>query len=167
MVKIILFLLVLLFVLTYPIYLINRSSFYAYVSKQKGNLSLITLKKGYFFKYDFNLEYEGNFSKLDVYKNFYKTDNILVKNLDKNETFKADNAILKGEFLYMNNFVFFNRDFHFFSSFSIYSLKNKTFNGKNFKIIASLFKGKGSKFFLDRDKNIIANNVIFEYKVNK
>ena len=164
--KLIIFSILLMAVLVYPIYEIVNEKEIKY-SKIPKNLSLVTIKKGDFFKYDKVLLQKGSFETLDVYKKYYKVFNIIIDNLEKNETFKAKKAKYKKNILYAYNFFYHNNEYNFTSDFVIYNTKSKIIKGKKFFLIGKTFKAKGINFLIDKNRNIIAYKPIFDLKVNK
>jgi len=164
--KLIIFSILLVAVLIYPIYEIVNEKEVKYLKVPK-NLSLVTIKKGDFFKYDKVLLQKGSFETLDVYKKYYKVFNIIIDNLEKNETFKAKKAKYKKNILYAYNFFYHNNEYNFTSDFVIYNTKSKIIKGNKFFLVGKTFKAKGINFLIDKNRNITAYKPIFDLKVNK
>ena len=164
--KLIIFSILLIAVLVYPIYEIVNEKEIKY-SKIPKNLSLVTIQKGDFFKYNKVLLQKGSFEKLDVYKKYYKAFSIIINNLEKNETFKAQKAKFIGNFLYAYDFFYRNNEYNFTSDFVTYNTKSKDIKGNKFFLIGKTFKVKGINFLIDKNRNITAYKPIFDLKVNK
>jgi len=164
--KLVIFSILLAVVLVYPIYeIVNEKGIKGL--KPPKNLSLVTIRKGDFFNYDQNLLQKGAFERLDVYKKYYKTFNIIINNLEKNETFKAQKAKFIGNILYANDFFYHNSEYNFTSDFVTYNTKSKNIKGNKFFLIGKTFKARGMNFLIDKNRNIVAYKPIFDLKVNK
>jgi len=164
--KIIVFVILIIIVLIYPLFVV-KNYHYTKQSINEKNISLVTIKDGIFFKYDNNLSKSGKFLTLDIYKNFYFAKNLLLKDLLKKEFFKANKAKFIFNKLYCYDFFYHNNEYNFSSNFVIYNTKNKLFKGEKFLLISQSFKGKGKTFMVDESRNIKADNIIFDLKVNK
>jgi len=164
--KLIIFSVLLVAVLVYPIYEIINEKEIKYL-KIPRNLSLVTIKEGDFFKYNKELLQKGTFEKLDVYKKYYKAFNISINSLEKNETFKAQKAKFIGNILYAYNFFYHNNEYNFTSDYVTYNTKSKDIKGNKFFLIGKTFKARGINFLIDKNRNIIAYKPIFDLKVNK
>jgi len=164
--KLVIFSILLIAVLVYPIYEIVNEKEVKYLKVPK-NLSLVTIKEGDFFKYNQKLVQKGSFEILDVYKKYYKVFNIIIGNLEKNETFKAKKTKFIKNILYAYDFFYHNNEYNFTSDFVTYNTKSKVIKGKKFFLIGKTFKARGINFLIDKDRNIIAYKPIFDLKVNK
>jgi len=164
--KLVVFFILLAAVLIYPIYEIaNEQEIKS--SKIPKNMSLVTIQKGNFFKYNQKLVQKGAFERLDVYKRYYKSFNIIINNLEKNEIFKAKKAKFMGNILYANDFFYHNREYNFTSDLVAYNTKSKIIKGNKFFLVSESFKARGMNFLIDKNRNIIAYKPIFDLKVNK
>ena len=163
-----LFLVIILIVLVYPIFIVKKYNGKNFVKKEY-NTSLVTIYNGNFFKYEFNLTLLGNFKKLDIYKEFYKIHNLKVIDLERNETFETKNSIVKKNknIIDAYNFFYKGKDFNFSSNFVVYNFKEKYFKGNNFLLESDSFKGRGTHFFIDKQRDIFANKIIFDVRLNK
>jgi len=164
--KIIFFVILISVVLIYPLFVV-KNTHYIKESVSEKNISLVTINNGTFFKYDNNLSKSGRFLTLDIYKNFYFAKNLLLKDLIKKEFFKANRAKFIFNKLYCYDFFYHNNEYNFSSDFVIYNTKNKLFKGEKFLLISQNFKGKGKNFKVDENRNIKANEIIFDLKVSK
>jgi len=164
--KITLFFLILIIVLVYPIYEIMTEKVIKH-SKIPQNLTLVTIEKGNFDKYDINISKKGSFNKLYVYKNYYDVRDLKIYDYEKKETFFSKKTKLLADFFYGYDFFYKNNEYNFTSDFVEYNVKSKTFKGNKFTLQAKSFKAKGTKFFIDSHRNIRAYNPIFDLKVNE
>jgi len=163
-----LFLVIILIVLIYPILIVKKYNEENFVRKEY-NTSLVTIHNGDFFKYEFNLTFLGKFKKLDIYKEFYKFENLKVSDLEKNETFETKNSIVEKDKNIIDAYDFFykGKDFNFSSNFVTYNFKKKYFKGNRFLLESDFFRGRGNHFFINNQRDIFANRIIFDVRLNK
>ncbi len=164
--KIVLFVLILIVILIYPIYENSKISVISDNNVSK-NLPLVKFFKGEFFSYEPILSKEGNFKVLEVYKNKYLLFDMNVFNILKKEHFSSKQGYLKNNILHLIAFRYKNDKYSFFSDEVFYNLKTKNIKGDNFFLTSVDYNATGRKFFIDSKRDIKANNISFYLKVNK
>jgi len=165
MVKIALLILFIFFILIFPVY--ENSKIVINVSNKHYNIPLVQINNGKFFVYDKNLSKKGNFSVLNIYRNFYKGSNLKVIDLIKEESYTAKSLFFKNDVLNLYNFHYNNDKYSLFSNYVIYNLKTKNVKGKKFLLFSNEYNASGKDFFVDSNRNIKADFISFYLKVKK
>jgi len=166
MAKIILFFVFLILAMVFPIYeyFLQKPVKKIKISK---NIAIANIYKGKFRTYDGNLTKTGYFNFLNVYKKYYLADNLYVNDVIKKEHYSAKTAKFENSVVYANMFFYQNSDYNLDTLKATYFLKGKIFTGGKFILRGKDFNTTGSKFLVDKNKNITAFNTIFNLKVNK
>jgi len=166
MAKIVIFFIFLIGAMLFPIYEYFSQKPIKKVKITK-NIAIANIYKGKFASYDKNLTKTGYFDMLSVYKKYYIGDDIYVNDLIKKEHYSAKKAKFENSMLYANVFHYKNNAYMLDASNVVYSLKKKFFKGGKFFLKGNDFNTTGNDFLIDKNKNITANNTIFNLKVKQ
>jgi len=166
MVKIVLLIVTLCFILIFPVY--ENSKIKITEKELKNtNIPIAEIKKAKFYTYENNLSKEGNFTKLDMYKSFYKAKDLKVHDITKKENYFSKKVILKDNILTLYDFKYYNNEYSLDSNYVIYNLDTKNIKGDKFLISSEEYNGSGKKFFVDPNRDINASFISFYLKVKK
>jgi len=166
MVKIVLLIVTLCFILIFPVY--ENSKIKITKKELKNtNIPLAVIKKGQFYTYENNLSKEGNFTELNIYKNFYKAKDLKVHDIIKKENYSSKKAVLRKDILTLYNFNYYNNEYSLDSNYVVYNLKTKNIKGDKFLVSSNEYNGSGKNFFVDAQRDINASFVSFYLKVKK
>ena len=159
--KIVLFFVFIIIIIAYPI-LIS----YNYKPTLKDGIKKpgIIIDKGNFYIYALILEKKGNFDKFYLEENSYFALNLYVKDLTKKEEYKAKKAIFKNDLIKAKNVLYKDNKIKLTTNNAIYYKNKKLLEGGKFKLYSTNFKGFGNEFLLDKNKKIIAKNIIYYLK---
>ncbi len=135
--------------------------------KMSKNIAIANIYKGRFRTYDNNLTKIGHFDSLNIYKTYYLADNLYVNDVIKKEHYSSKKAKFENSVVYANIFYYQNSNYSLDTLKAIYFLKIKLFKGGKFFLRGKDFNTTGVRFLIDKNKNIIADNTIFNLKVNK
>ncbi len=164
--KLVLFTIILIIILLFPIY--ENSKIFIPIEKNlKKEIALAIISKGTFSVYDINLSKRGKFDTFFIYKNRYIVNELNVDDIEKNESYFAKKAILKNKILTAFNFNYRSPKYSFVSDFVIYNLKTKNIRGRQFFLYSDEYNSTGKKFFIDSKRDISAENISFYLKVKK
>jgi hypothetical protein len=161
----IIFLLMIIFIMIFPIFFSNK--IHKNLSKKKANKPLIEIVEGRYKKYNKILEINGSFSKAYIFKNFYQFDNLYANNLIKKEKYFAKWALRKNNLIKAKSVKYLNKDYTVEAKRGIYYENKKFLKGWDFNFSSNKARGKGKYFEIDKNKNIYAKNVIYYIKVGK
>ncbi len=164
--KIILFFIFLILAMLFPIYEYSLQK-PAKKIKVPKNIAIADIYKGKFRTYDNNLTKTGYFNSLSIYKKYYLGNNIFVNDVIKKEHYSAKKAKFENSVVYADIFHYQNNSYILDTLKAVYSLKTKIFKGSKFFLRGKDFNTTGIRFLIDKNKNIIADNTIFDLKVNK
>ena len=131
------------------------------------NIAIANIYKGKFRTYDNNLTKTGYFDSLNVYKRYYLANNLYVNDIIKKEHYSSKKVKFENSVVYANIFYYQNSDYSLDTLKAVYSLKTKIFKGDKFFLRGKDFNTTGSRFLIDKNKDIMAFNTIFNLKVNK
>jgi len=157
------FFLLFLIVIIYPIYEVKNQKVNHNRAK-KVKIHNLIIDKGKFFIYETNLSKDGNFDRLIKDKNKYTFFNLTFLDLVKKEEIISQKTIYNFKKVFFKTFFYKNKDYNFTSNIAVYLLNNKIFKGNNFMLIGKNYKGKGSYFIIDKNRNLKADNIIFDIK---
>ncbi len=164
--KLILLGLFLIAVLIFPVY--ENSKIYMPANKYiKNKIAIANMKKGFFEIYEINLTKKGKFDNLDIFKKSYIAKNLIIEDILKKERYFAKKAILKNKILKAYVFKYDSPNYSFNSDFVVYNLKTKNIKGKKFFLYSDEYNATGRNFFVDKKRNIKANNISFNLKVKE
>ena len=164
--KLILLSLFLIAVLIFPVY--ENSKIYMPANKYiKNKIAIANMKKGFFEIYEINLTKKGKFDNLDIFKKSYIAKNLIIEDILKKERYFAKKAILKNKILKAYVFKYDSPNYSFNSDFVVYNLKTKNIKGKKFFLYSDEYNATGRNFFVDKKRNIKANNISFNLKVKE
>jgi len=166
MVKLILLGIFLTAVLIFPVY--ENSKIYTPVEKNiKNKIAIANMKNGVFYVYETNLTKRGNFDTLDIFEKKYVAKDLNIEDIVKNENYFAKKAVLKNKILKAIFFKYNSMKYSFESGFVVYNLKTKNINGKKFFLYSDEYNATGKNFFVDEKRNIKAESISFNLKVNQ
>ena len=164
--KLILLGLFLIAVLIFPVY--ENSKIYMPANKYiKNKIAIANMKKGFFEIYEINLTKKGKFDNLDIFKKSYIAKNLIIEDILKKERYFAKKAILQNKILKAYVFKYDSPNYSFNSDFVVYNLKTKSIKGKKFFLYSDEYNATGRNFFVDKKRNIKANNISFNLKVKE
>jgi hypothetical protein len=164
MAKIVFFLIV-VFIAVFPLFISNRH--YKTFYEKKENRPLIEIIDGKYKKYNKILEMNGSFSKGNIYSNYYQFDNFFANNLIKKEKYFAKWALKKDDIIKGNRVKYLNNDYSLNSKNVIYDEKRKLLKGWDFNFTSNKARGMGKYFEIDKNKNLLAKNIVYYIKVGK
>jgi len=163
MVKIILFIFLMFIILLFPIYENGKITINS-ESLKNSNISLAEIKNGNYYIYDVNLAKKGTFTTLNIYKNYYKAENLYVNNLLKQEKYFSYRAFLKKNILKLYNFKYKNSEYSLYSNYVVDNLDTKNIKGNRFFLYSKEYNGTGRSFFINSSRDINASFVSFNLK---
>ncbi len=164
--KLVFLIIFLILILIFPVY----ENFQIKLNNEKKIQNKIPLAKiinGEFFIYEVNLSKKGAFNSLNIFQNLYIAKDLNVSDLNKKEKFFARKAILKNKLLEAFIFKYENNKYAFNSNYVVYNLKTKNIYGKRFFLYSADYNASGYRFFIDKQRDIKAQNISFDLKVNK
>ena len=160
------FFFLILFIMLFPVFM-STKTYKKIKYKNNSPLPLIEVKGGTFKKYNFFLEINGTFKKLNIFKNYYEFNNLYANDIIKREKYFAKWALKNNNVIKAKNAVYKNSDYILHSKNVIYYEAEKVMSGYDFNFTSDKAKGKGKYFKIDRNKNIYAKNIIYYIKVEK
>jgi len=164
MVKITLFFIIILGILIFPIF---ESKNYKKIQIKPINLPSLVINNGKFFKYDLNLSKKGKFTKLISNKKRYVLNDITLEDVINKEILKAKNAELLNELVKLKNVSLKTSQYYIFAVDANYFNNSGIVKGSKFKLYAKNFKGCGTSFLIDKERNVKAKNVTYFIKADK
>ncbi len=164
--RIVLFFVGICIIMIYPVYVLMNQKIEKNIKINK-KISIFTINKGFFKKYDINLSKKGSFTKLDIYKNYYLADDLNITDLIKKEDYFAKKAKYQKPYLYADFFTYKNDDYILNALKARYNSDTKVFDGKTFFLKGKTYKAKGKSFIVYKNKNIKAFYPIFDLKVKE
>jgi len=168
MVKILIFVLMIIGIIFYPVYSVYGNKTAKHADIKKINIPDVEIIDGKFRMYAKVLEKTGKFKFLIYYKkNFYIIKDTYVRDLLSGERYRAEKNILKNDDIIGYNVFYRNNDFELITSKAVYNKNKKILKGEKFKLTANNFKGEGKFFIVDKNKNLSASNIKYYLKVDK
>ncbi len=163
MVRAVVFILIILGISLYPLLEIkNVKVIKEYKIK---NFIPMQIDKGRYFVYEVNLTKMGSFDKLNIFEKKIVAFNFTFFDLLKHEDFFAKKAVYNKPELKVYILKYSNKDYNVSSDFAVYNKLKKTLRGSKFEILSANYRGYGSSFFIDSNKNIFAENINYFLKV--
>ncbi|AZV46896.1 hypothetical protein C3L23_06310 [Nautilia sp. PV-1] len=135
--------------------------------KASAKLPDVEFNKGKFYIYNGELQKEGSFKKLDMYKKNYIAYDLNVKDLVKLEDYKADKTVFEDDLVTGYNVWYKNKDIELITNLAYYNKITKLLSGGKVKLYSKDFRGYGKSFKMDDKKNLYAKNIIYYLKVEK
>ncbi len=164
--KIVSFFIIFLIVMIYPVYVLKNQK----AVKNAGtiqNISIITIYNGIFNIYDVNLSKKGFFKQLNIYKNYYLSDDLNVTDVIKKDNYFAKKAKYQKPYLYADYFIYKTGNYQLHSLKARYNTITKNFSGDIFDLKGANYKARGKSFLVDNKKDIKAAYPVFDIKVKK
>jgi hypothetical protein len=165
MVKIVLFVLILIGIMIYPVIESKNIKQTKTTTKKKPPIEFYT---GEFYEYEPNLAKTGTFKEFILKKdksyyakNVYLNDKIAKYDLYINE------ATYRGDKLFGKYVNYYSKEYNLTTDFAIYNTKTSHLNGDKFAFNSNTFKGFGVKFDIDKQRNIKAKDITYFLKVDK
>ncbi len=153
-------------VLIFPVY--ENSKIYIPSKKNiKNKIAIANMKNGVFEIYETNLSKKGKFEILDIFDKSYVAKNLDIKDILKKENYFAKKAIFRNKILKAYFFKYNSPKYDFVSDFVVYNLKTKNIRGNKFFLYSDEYNATGINFFVDKKRNIKANNISFNLKVKE
>ena len=162
--KIALFFIFILIIIAYPMLL--SYNYKPFLEKNIKNPEIV-INKGDFYIYSLIVEKKGNFNEFYLDKNNYVALDLYVKDLIKNEEYKAKKTIFKKNLTKATNFWYKNTEIELITNRAIYYKNKNLLKGKRFKLYATNFIGFGDEFLVDKNKKIKAKNIVYYLKVKE
>jgi len=152
-------------IIAYPVY---ESQNFKIQKESKKTLPPIVINDGDFFKYKEKLYEKGKFKKFVLNKDkTYTAYDVLLHNIEKNETIIGQKAVLKNEKIFGYNVKLITKEYNLTTTNGIYYTKTSEIEGGKFKIKSPEYRGFGESFFVDKNKNINATKVTYFIRTEK
>ena len=162
--KIALFFIFILIIIVYPMLL---SYNYKPSLEKDTKKPEVVINKGNFYIYSKVLEKKGNFNKFYLEEYSHIALELYVKDLIKQEEYKAKKTIFTNNLTKAKDVWYKNREIELITNSAVYDKIKNLLKGKKFKLYATNFRGFGDEFLVDKDKRIKAKNIIYYLKVNE
>ena len=165
MVKVLFFLIFVVFVMFYPLFL--NSTPKKTVKSKSINLPNVEFLKGNFKLYEKNLSKSGEFKDLKMYQKEYVVDKLYLRDVIKDETYMVKKAFFKDKIITGIGVKYTNPQFELITDKATYDKEIKILEGNKFIFLSNDFKGKGKSFQIDSKKDIYAQFIKFNLKVEE
>jgi hypothetical protein len=165
MVRALFFAVLVLGVMLYPLLMSEYKT--TRIVKTSVNLPDVEFQKGKFFIYKGQLQKEGGFKKLEMYKKNYIVYDLNVTDLVKSENYTAGKIVFKNNIITGYNVFYRNKDIELITDLAYYNKMTKILSGNDFKLFSKNFKGYGKSFKVDDKRNLYAENITYYLKVEK
>jgi len=162
MVKVILFFLILIGIMVYPVF---ESKNIKTFKEYKIHLPPVVLYKGKFFEYEPNLTKKGSFTQL-VVDNKYKAFDLYLKNLQKKEEIFVKFATYKEPIVKGKEVKYFSDEYNVSANEAVYNTKTAILKGRFFEIYSNSFRGNGEDFVV-KEKDFNATKITYFLKVKE
>jgi len=164
MVKVAIFVLLVMLVAVFPLVMQE----YDYNISEKNapkTLPMVFFKDGKYKIYNKKLDKKGVFSTFKIYPNRYEATNLSVEELIKKDRIFAKEALFKKNKIFGKDVVFNKEGFTLTSDKAVFDKIRHTIKGENFYFYAEDYRGKGKRFYIDKKRNIDAEDITYYLKV--